>query len=165
MILVGQETAYGMKQPIQRDTMPHELYFTSVSAALNAIGMGPLQWWILVFCGCAWACDAFEAMLLSYLGPSVKCYWGDEVTPALESALSSVVFLGMLLGVYCFGLFADAFGRRKGFLFSVILLAISGLCSAIAPSYVWLLLFRMVVGFALGGTPIALTLFSECVPR
>lgn len=145
--------------------MQHEVYFSSVSAALNAIGMGPVQWWLLVFCGCAWACDAFEAMLLSYLGPSVKCAWAEEVTPALESALSSVVFLGMLVGVYCFGLFADAFGRRKGFLVSIILLGVAGFSSAVAPSFIWLIIFRMVVGVALGGTPIALTLFSECVPR
>ena len=72
-------------------------------------------------------------MLLSFLGPSARCQWG--LSPSAESALTSVVFAGMLLGVYSLGAVADSLGRRRGFLASALLLGVSGLASALAPSF------------------------------
>lgn len=46
--------------------------------------------------GLAWLADACEVMLLSFLGPAMRCSWG--VGPAQESLLTSVVFCGMLAG-------------------------------------------------------------------
>jgi MFS family permease len=136
-------------------------------------------------------------MLLSFLGPAIHCAWG--VRPASESLLSSVVFVGMLAGVYVLGLVSDQYGRRRGFLASALLLGAAAMASAAAPSFgvstssesgllgppqrvrlarmsrhllptvpptcadavQWLLALRGVVGFALGGAPIAVTLFAE----
>jgi MFS family permease len=103
-------------------------------------------------------------MLLSYLGPSVACYWPDVVGPFQESLLTSVVFAGMMVGVYSLGLTADVLGRRKGFFLSASILGIAGAASAFAPSFGVLLFLRIIVGMALGGTPIAVTLFSEFLP-
>lgn len=77
--------------------------------------------------------DACEVMLLSFLGASVRCEWG--VPASSESTLTSVVFAGMLLGVYTLGALADGIGRRRGFLASAALLGASGLSSALAPSF------------------------------
>lgn len=49
--------------------------------------------------------------------------------------LTSVVFCGMLLGVYSLGVLADHLGRRRGFLASALLLGVAGLASAMAPSF------------------------------
>jgi len=147
--------------PIERDSSSHRQSFT---AALNAAGVGPFQWWLMGYTGLAWAGDACETMLLSYLGPSVACYWPDTVGPFQESLLTSVVFAGMMIGVCSLGMAADVLGRRKGFFLSAAILSIAGLASAVAPSFGFLLLFRTFVGIALGGTPITLTLFSEFLP-
>ena len=136
----------------------------SVTAALNSAGVGRFQWYLLGYTGLAWAGDACETMILSYLGPSVACAWPDQVGPFHESLLTSVVFAGMMVGVYTLGSTADALGRRKGFMLSASLLGIAGLASAAAPSFTSLLLLRTIVGAALGGTPIAVTLFSEFLP-
>ncbi|KAL4523356.1 hypothetical protein Ndes2526A_g08050 [Nannochloris sp. 'desiccata'] len=103
-------------------------------------------------------------MLLSYLGPSVACYWPSIVGPFQESLLTSVVFAGMMFGVCSLGMTADVLGRRKGFFLSAAILGIAGVASAAAPSFGVLLLLRTIVGVALGGTPIAVTLFSEFLP-
>lgn len=108
---------------------------TSVTQALDLVGMGRAQWLLLLYCGAAWSADACETMLLSYLGPSVACAWPHSVGPAAESALTSVVFAGMLVGVYTLGAVSDAFGRRRGFLLSALLLGAAGLASAAAPSF------------------------------
>ncbi|PRW59112.1 organic cation carnitine transporter 7-like isoform A [Chlorella sorokiniana] len=139
--------------------MTPEPYFTTSTAALDAIGFGRLQWLMLMYCGLAWLADACETMLLSYLGPAVRCAWG--ISAGAESTLTSVVFAGMLLGVNSLGAVADQLGRRRGFLLSALVLGAGGLASALAPSFAWLLVLRSVVGFALGGAPIAVTLFAE----
>lgn len=46
--------------------------------------------------GLAWLADACEVMLLSFLGPAMRCSWG--VGPGEESLLTSIVFCGMLAG-------------------------------------------------------------------
>lgn len=134
----------------------------SVNHALNVIGMGRSQWLLLGYTSFAWAADASETMILSFLGPSVVCAF--DAGPAEESLLTSVVFAGMLVGVYVLGSVSDSHGRRKGFLVSALLLGAAGVASAVAPSFGWLVLCRMMVGAGLGGTPIAVTLFAEWVP-
>lgn len=137
---------------------------TSVTAALDKAGVGKFQWWLLTYTGLAWAADACEMMILSYLGPSAACSWPDTVGPFQESILTSVVFVGMLVGVYAMGALADTIGRKKGFLASALLLAAAGVASALSPSFTWLVILRGLLGLALGGTPIALTLFAEFLP-
>lgn len=73
-------------------------------------------------------------MLLSFLGPAVRCQW-PHISAGAESILTSVVFVGMLVGVNGLGALADALGRRRGFLVSACLLGTSGLASAMAPSF------------------------------
>lgn len=65
---------------------------TATSIRLPAAGFGRLQWLVLLYCGLAWLADACETMLLSFLGPAVRCAWG--IGPGAESALTSVVFAG-----------------------------------------------------------------------
>ena len=96
-------------------------------------GFGRFQWLLLCYTGLAWLADACEVMLLSFLGPAARCEWG--LSPGAESALSSVVFVGMLAGVSSLGALADAVGRRLGFLISAAVLGLAGLASAFAPSF------------------------------
>lgn len=58
-------------------------------------GLGRFQVVLLLYCGCAWAADAMEMMLLSFLGPAVRCEWG--LTASQEGLITSVVFLARAL--------------------------------------------------------------------
>jgi hypothetical protein len=60
-------------------------------------GFGRFHVVLLLYCGCAWAADAMEMMLLSFLGPAVRCEWG--LTPSQEGLITSVVFLARPLGL------------------------------------------------------------------
>ena len=117
---------------------------------------------MLLFTGLAWMGDAMEMMLLSFLGPSVRCEWG--VSPTQEGRLTSVVFVGMLFGAPTWGVVADARGRRVAFFATTILTFVAGLASAFSPSFGFLLFARTLVGFGLGGVPTAFALFMEFLP-
>ena len=65
--------------------------------------------------------------------PQVRCGWG--LSPGQESALTSAVFLGTMLGVSSWGAVADGLGRRKGFAATALFVFAFGILSALSPNY------------------------------
>lgn len=57
----------------------------------------------------------------------------------------------MMIGAFIFGIIADKYGRRRVIVVSSILNMVFGILTALAPSYYWILLARILVGFALSG--------------
>jgi hypothetical protein len=60
----------------------------TIDEAIEAIGIGRFQYALLAYVGLAWISDALEMMILSFVGPSVKCQF--HTTPAEESHITSV---------------------------------------------------------------------------
>ena len=134
----------------------------SVDEALDRMGFGVFQMLMLLYTGVAWMGDGMEMLVLSFLGPSAHCEWG--ISPGEQSALSSAVFLGMMVGAPLWGAVADNHGRKYAFFATAFATFAFGLASAVAPMYWSLLLARALVGFGLGGVPIAFSLFLEFLP-
>lgn len=70
----------------------------------------------------------------------VRCEW--SLSPAEESLLTSVVFLGTIVGSFLWGALSDAKGRRLGFASTAGCIFLFGVASALAPSYAVRRLFR-----------------------
>lgn len=130
--------------------------------ALLAMGFGKFQIFVLAYAGMGWVSEAMEMMLLSFVGPAVQSYWG--LSSHEESFITSVVFAGMLVGAYSWGMVSDKHGRRKGFLTTAIITTVAGFLSAFSPNYIALLLFRSLVGLGLGGGPVLASWFLEFIP-
>src|SRR5215216_7342503 len=72
----------------------------------------------------------------------------------------------MLLGAWFWGTISDYIGRRPGFRLTVLIFAVFGLLSALAPSWEWLAVLRAITGFGLGGAlPLDFSLYAEFLPR
>ncbi|CAD7696865.1 unnamed protein product [Ostreobium quekettii] len=150
----------GDEEAAARPAGPSPTY--TVEDALNAIGFGWFQGLMMLYTGFAWMSDAIEMLLLSFITSAAKCDFG--LNKHEKTAIGSTVFLGMMLGAYIWGAIADIKGRKVGFFSTAFLTAAFGFASAVAPDYGTLLLFRGIVGFGLGGVPVAFTLFTEFTP-
>ncbi|KAL2531242.1 Organic cation/carnitine transporter 7 [Abeliophyllum distichum] len=134
----------------------------TVDEALNTLGFGNFQIFVLIYAGMGWISEAMEMMLLSFVGPAVQSVWG--LSSQEESLITSIVFAGMLVGAYSWGIVADNYGRRKGFLITAMVTAAAGFLSAFAPNFTLLIILRGLVGVGLGGGPVLSSWFLEFIP-
>jgi MFS transporter, putative metabolite:H+ symporter len=135
----------------------------TVQDAINQVGFGRFQRRLLLVCGVTWAADAAEVLLLAFALPAISAEFG--LSRAAGGLLVTSTFLGMLVGAWFWGLVADRVGRRAGFQLTVLVFAIFGTLSALAPNVGTLMLLRVLTGFGLGGAlPLDFALYAEYLP-
>ncbi|CAI8052840.1 Synaptic vesicle 2-related protein [Geodia barretti] len=59
-----------------------------------------------------------ELMILSVLAPAVQCQWG--LSHAEAATITSVVFVGFLLGGLIWGVISDIIGRKSVSIFFTV---------------------------------------------
>lgn len=137
----------------------------TIDEAIERIGVGRFQWRLLLVNGLTWAADAMEVLIAGFVLLGVGAAFGFERASSQATLFLSAAFAGMFIGALVWGAIADRFGRRNVFLWTVLLDALFGLLSAIAPSFTLLVVFRFLTGFAVGGTlPVDYSLLAEYVP-
>ncbi|KAL4562162.1 hypothetical protein LXL04_034356 [Taraxacum kok-saghyz] len=134
----------------------------TVDDALAVVGFGKFQILVLAYAGMGWISEAMEMMLLSFVGPALQSAW--NLSSREQSMITSVVFAGMLVGAYSWGVVSDKHGRRKGFLITAMVTSVAGMLSALAPNYSCLIILRCIVGVGLGGGPVLSSWFLEFIP-
>ncbi|KAL9656232.1 hypothetical protein ABK040_007847 [Willaertia magna] len=130
--------------------------------AIERMGVGPFQLFLLCVCGLAWMADALEISLLTFLKAAVVDDWG--LNAYYESILDAVVFAGMLLGSWGWGVICDKFGRKIGIAAVFAFCSVFGLASAFAPNFWVLTVLRFFVGVGAGGGHAPFSLFTELLP-
>ncbi|KAF6024069.1 SVOP [Bugula neritina] len=134
----------------------------TIEQAIEQLGYGKFQLKISCIAGLAWTADAIEMMVLSILSPALQCAWGLETYK--QSLITSIVFVGMMVGSTLWGSLSDKYGRKFVLVVSAAFCMYFGILSALAVTWIWLLLFRCVVGFGVSGGSQAVTLYTEILP-
>lgn len=81
---------------------------------------------------------------------------------ALEGLLAASAIITAILGQLVFGFLGDRIGRKSIYGIEATLMTLGALLSAFAPNLLWLIIFRMIMGFGIGGDyPISATIMSE----
>ena len=106
--------------------------------------------------------DIFDTSVVG--GASTSIISSLKITTPEFGLLGSMTFVGGLFGAISFGFLSDKIGRKRSFILTLLLFIIFELLSGLAPNYDSLLVFRIIVGFAIGADYVpAITLLSEFV--
>ncbi len=115
-----------------------------------------------VLLGSATLFDAYDALTIAYILPSLIVSW--KITVLQASSLIAFGYVGQAIGALGFGMFAERNGRIAALTASVALIGIMSLLAAFALDYRQLLVARFIQGIGLGGeVPVAATYLNEIV--
>ncbi|XP_077995668.1 synaptic vesicle 2-related protein-like [Glandiceps talaboti] len=144
----------------QRNVISPRTY--TVEDAVEHMGFGRFQLYLTLLMGTFSFSDACEMMLLAVLSPVVRCEW--QLSSFQVACITTVVFVGMLIGSPVWGKSTDKYGRRPILILVGVWISYYGYMTALSPTYYWLLSLRFLVGFGIGGAPQGFTTLSEFLP-
>lgn len=118
---------------------------------------------LLGVAGLGWLFDAMDVGILAFIIAALHADWG--LTSEEMGWIGAVNSIGMAIGAFVFGIYADRVGRKRIFIITLLLFSIASGISAFTTTLAAFLILRFFVGMGLGGElPVAATLVSESVP-
>jgi AAHS family 4-hydroxybenzoate transporter-like MFS transporter len=134
-----------------------------ISEIIDNAKISPYQILILTLCFLIVLLDGFDTAIIGYIAPALREEW--QLLPAQLSPAFGAGLLGLLIGSLLFGPVADAIGRKRVLLVSILIFGGGTLASAYTHSIESLILLRFITGIGLGGAmPTCITLSSEYSP-
>jgi len=130
---------------------------------LDRLPSCPFHRRILYLIGAGMFLAYFDAMLQgSVLGALAASGWS---TLRSNGQFISATFLGMLIGSFLAGVLGDRYGRRFTWQANLLIIGVTSLAAAFAPSMTWLIGIRLIMGLGLGAElAIGYSTLSEFVP-
>ncbi len=108
--------------------------------------------------------EGFDFYAISYVAPEMGRALAFS-KPMLGPIFSAGQF-GLMLGALILGIAGDRWGRKRVFILCGLVFGLASLATALTTSYLWLLIWRSIAGFGMGGAgPIAITIASDYCPR
>ena len=106
--------------------------------------------------------DSQEMLLMTFLGPSLRCEWA--MTKGNDSLVAVSVFVGMMVGSIIWGQMSDWVGRKPTLIVAMGCSCLAGLSSAFTTGLVGMCLARGLAGFGMASLAVAMDYFMEHLP-
>lgn len=108
--------------------------------------------------------DAYDLFVIATVAALVKTQW--NMSTLQTSWVTGAAILGAFVGALTFGRIADVLGRKTVYVAVAIIMIVGAILSAIAPSVLWLVIARFILGLGIGGDyPVSAVLMSEYANR
>jgi MFS family permease len=120
----------------------------------------PFHWKIMFVSGMGFLTDAYDLFIIGVALTLMKTEW--HLSTLEVSLIGSTSLLAAAFGAIIFGRIADVLGRKRIYGFEVLVLAAGAIATAFAPNFLWLIVFRFIMGLGIGGDyPVSATIMSE----
>ncbi len=104
--------------------------------------------------------DAYDLFVISTVATILSAVW--HLSTAQTSWVTGAAILGAFVGAFTFGRIADIVGRKTVYTLVAAIMIVGALASAFAPSFLFLVIARFVLGLGIGGDyPVSAVLMSE----
>ena len=121
----------------------------TVSDVLDRIPVGSYHRRLLMICGSVWAFDGMEVIIISLALPVLIEVWG--LSGLAAGLLGSATLMGMVIGNWGWGWYADRYGRKPAFQWTVLFYGVFAGLTAVAVGFYSGFAFRFLAGLGLGG--------------
>ena len=136
---------------------------TNVSRALDSVPIGAFHRRLLGICGAAWAFDGMEVILISFTLTVFTGVW--NLSGLSAGLLGSASLMGMVVGNWAWGSYADRYGRKRAFQATVLTYAVFTGLTALAWGFGSAFVLRFLTGVGLGGAlAVDTTYLAEHLP-
>jgi MFS family permease len=132
----------------------------TVSDLLNEAPRSRFHHRAVVISGAGFFTDAYDLFVISTVAALVSKQW--NLSTAQTSWVTGSAILAAFVGALAFGRLADVLGRKRVYVVVALIMIIGAVASAAAPSFLWLVVARFVLGLGVGGDyPVSAVLMSE----
>jgi len=131
-----------------------------LSDALNNAPLDLFHLRAMITAGMGFFTDAYDLFIIGVAVVLIK----QEFHPTtLElSFITAGALLSAFIGATIFGWVSDKFGRKTIYGLEATIMAIAALATAFSPNIIWLIVWRFILGIAIGGDyPVSAVLMSE----
>lgn len=142
--------------------VPDNKPISSASYMDNA-PMNKSHYKFLILLALGYTFEQIDVFSFSFVAPALTKHWG--VSMEWIGLVNSFTFIGMLLGCWLGGWFADRMGRKKTFLGSILFFSIFALMNGWAPNAEIFLFARTMTGIGMMGmVVVAMVYIAELLP-
>jgi MFS family permease len=132
----------------------------SVTDLLNDAPISRFHRRTVLVSGVGFFTDAYDLFVISTAATIVATQW--HLSTLETSWVTGSAILGAFFGAIVFGRIADVLGRKWVYTGVAVIMMAGALLSAVAPSFIWLVIARFVLGLGIGGDyPVSAVLMSE----
>lgn len=133
---------------------------SSISEALDDAPISRFHTQSIFTAGMGFFTDAYDLFIIGTASTLIAKQWG--LTAGQTGLINSITLLSAFLGAIFFGRIADVLGRKRTYGIEAAIMVVGAILSAFAPSLIWLLVFRFILGIGVGGDyPMSAVLMSE----
>ncbi len=135
---------------------------TTIDSIVEKLPLTPVHTFIIITAALGFMFDSFDTYIASYAMPSIVKEW--KVDAIMVGMLASANFWGMLFGAIVWGPITDRYGRKVGFIGTILGFSLLSGLTVFATGIGQFLVYRFITGMCLGGMiPVDTALVSEYI--
>ncbi len=134
--------------------------YLSVGEALDQAPISRFHTRSIFTAGMGFFTDAYDLFIIGTATTLIAKQWG--LSTSQVGLINSITLISAFVGAIAFGRIADVLGRKRTYGLEAAIMVVGAIASAFAPSLIWLLIFRFILGLGVGGDyPMSAVLMGE----